>query len=85
MERELNQKLIEKLRNKEIWLHYGDLGSSGDLEGLRLVIKTAFPDDKRIPGGTANYYRNINNHWDGTSYTSPAGIPVMSLIFFISL
>lgn len=66
MEREVNQKLIEKLRNKEIWLHYGDLGSQGDLEGLRLVIKTAFPEDKNIPYGTARYYRNIANQWDAT-------------------
>ena len=79
MEREVNQELVKKLRNKEIWLHYGDLGSQGDLEGLRLVIKTAFPEDKNIPYGTASYYRNIANQWDATSFGPSDGVTAHKL------
>lgn len=84
MEREVNQELVKKLRNKEIWLHYGDLRAEGDLEGLRLVIKTAFPKDKSIPAGSADYYRSTGNSWDGMGPELPDGITAHELEdFFI--
>lgn len=84
MEREINQELIDKLRNKEIWLHYGDLRGEGDLEGLRLVIKTAFPKDTSIPGGSADYYRSIDNRWDGTSFGPPSEVTAHELEDFFN-
>ena len=84
MKREINQELINKLRNKEIWLHYGDLRAKGDLEGLRLILKTAFPEDTSIPGGSVDYYRNIGNRWDGTSFGPPSEVAAHELEDFFT-
>ena len=53
--RKINKELLKQLRDGEIAIQYNAKGKSGDLDGLRLVLNTAFPDDISSEG-TSDFY-----------------------------
>lgn len=68
---ELNQQLINQLKNGEITIYYTpSRGAKENLKKLIRVLKTAFPEDI-APSGESIYYRrhsNIPIRWTGTNY-----------------
>lgn len=69
MEKVLNQKMIESLKKGEISIYYGGLEDQGDLTGLNIILKAAFPIDVK-GNGYSNYYFSSptdSKYWNSSS------------------
>lgn len=88
MERQLDERAILALRNGNVELFYGGLGSEGDKEGLRIILKAAFPQDRTFASGQALYYKASSDECSNYLWVTDdvaSGKPSMEVKdFFIS-
>lgn len=72
--RKLNQERIRLFREGYINLFYGGKESLGNINGLREILTTAFPDDtSKIIGSSYYYARRSDREWEpGKSVNSDA-------------
>lgn len=77
--REINQKLLQELRDGKICVYYGSLAETGDLDGLKLLLNTAFEDSTGWIGGTCEYYKRLIDTRDWTGKDSQPEEPYYNL------